>query len=199
VSAHTIAIELGWIVRPARLGSGSDNAKKRREFEIQNLVREGLLDAASVELGFVEKMELAIGVGNLGSVFSSEEERRQAWLMAKHELLARAQPGKRPWAWWRYEAPGLGLKYDCSHERSVLWRAGLLSETERAALEVEWLDEWGRCTQRNFMISRPFPDEPITGEAAKRRHLEWCDCPAELAEMWDAGLKAGSDKEASPG
>jgi hypothetical protein len=45
VSAHTVAIQLGWTKRPVRLGSGSGNAEKRRRLQLQSLIREGLFDA----------------------------------------------------------------------------------------------------------------------------------------------------------
>jgi hypothetical protein len=45
VSAHTAAIQMGWIIRPKRLGTGSSNAEKRRRLELQALIREGLFNA----------------------------------------------------------------------------------------------------------------------------------------------------------
>jgi hypothetical protein len=45
VSAFATAIQLGWVKRPARLGTGSDNATKRRRLLLQSLIREGLFDA----------------------------------------------------------------------------------------------------------------------------------------------------------
>jgi hypothetical protein len=44
VSAHTVAVELGWVRRPAAHG-GSPNAAKRRQFQVDQLIREGLFDA----------------------------------------------------------------------------------------------------------------------------------------------------------
>jgi hypothetical protein len=44
VSAHTVAIELGW-VRPRALHGGSPNKAKRRRFQVDQLIREGLFDA----------------------------------------------------------------------------------------------------------------------------------------------------------
>ena len=45
----------------------------------------------------------------LGQAFGTDEAaRRTAWFEHGDELLAdyiRENPGKRPWAWWRYEAP----------------------------------------------------------------------------------------------
>jgi hypothetical protein len=44
VSAHTVACELGWVRRPAVHG-GSPNAAKRRRYQVNALIREGLFDA----------------------------------------------------------------------------------------------------------------------------------------------------------
>lgn len=37
--------------------------------------------------------------------FASEEARRAAWVEHRAVLLALHGPGRRPWAWWRHEAP----------------------------------------------------------------------------------------------
>ena len=44
VSAHTVAVELGW-VRPRPLHGGSPNKAKRRRYQVNALIREGLFDA----------------------------------------------------------------------------------------------------------------------------------------------------------
>jgi len=43
VSAHTVGVEMGWIHRPATHG-GSVSQARRRQFQVDTLVREGLFD-----------------------------------------------------------------------------------------------------------------------------------------------------------
>jgi hypothetical protein len=199
VSAHTIAVELGWIKRPAVLG-GSPNAALRREAVVHALRREGVLPGATADLRGLdpaELMELTIGPGQMGSVFRTHAEVRSAWEMARDELLQRARPGRRPAAWWVFDAGDLQYpSYDL--ERSTLWRAGVLSEAERAALETEWREEFDRAQAPDFMIARAWPEDLLEGPAARDAHCAWADIPAELVEAWSE--KAGpTNKKAPPG
>jgi hypothetical protein len=50
-----------------------------------------------------QQVELTIGPGQT-SAFASEPQRRSAWERHRIELLALEPPGRRPWAWWFYEA-----------------------------------------------------------------------------------------------
>jgi hypothetical protein len=56
-----------------------------------------------VTLPVAQHMELAIGPG-VTSAFRSDAERRRAWERHRADLLALEPPGRRPWAWWFYEA-----------------------------------------------------------------------------------------------
>jgi hypothetical protein len=61
-------------------------------------------------LPLTQQIELVVGPG-MGSAFRDESERHRAWERHRAELLAREQPGKRPWAWWFYDSgvhPGRG-------------------------------------------------------------------------------------------
>jgi hypothetical protein len=44
ISAHTVAVEMQWVRRPPVHG-GSPNAAKRRRYQLDALIREGLFDA----------------------------------------------------------------------------------------------------------------------------------------------------------
>lgn len=56
-----------------------------------------------LDLPVAQHMELAVGPGAV-SAFRDEAERRRAWERHRADLLALEPPGRRPWAWWRYEA-----------------------------------------------------------------------------------------------
>jgi len=43
ISAHTVAVEMGWVHRPA-LHGGSISQAHRRQFQVDQLIREGLFD-----------------------------------------------------------------------------------------------------------------------------------------------------------
>jgi hypothetical protein len=200
VSAYTVAIELGWIARPARIGTGSDNAQKRRQLQLRALIRAGLFNAPHVgggdqHLDPGEALELIVGPNsNMGSLFRTRDELRAAWERGRDELMARASPGKRPQAWWQFDAGELRHP-GSERERSCLWRAGRLSAAEKVELEQLWFAEWTRCSSPKFAISLPWPNEPISGEAARRRHLELHDVPTELSKIWESE----ADKKAPPG
>ncbi len=86
------------------------------------------------------------------SVFPTEGHRRREWERHRHLLLAGAEPGTRPWAWWRHESPdeprrevlgepyhgGAGIGFvrceELEPERVYLERHGLLSAGEKALL-----------------------------------------------------------------
>jgi len=72
--------------------------------------------------------------------------------------------------WWEFETTIPYPGYDL--ERSILWRADVLTAEEKAELERGWRAEfdvaWGK------------------GACARREHYEWADIPLELVEQWTA-------------
>jgi hypothetical protein len=86
-----------------------------------------------------QEMELWLGASDGGSSFADERERRAAWFRHRGRLMQLfAQGGKRPVAWWQYEAPGELYYPGPDYERSTLYEWGLLAETERDELVVCW-------------------------------------------------------------
>jgi len=183
LTALAAACALGWIRRPTTHGV-SPNRAKRREGLMRNLRRQGALPGDANELGPVEKFELVTGPAQWGSVFPDRESLHRAWLSARDELLARAQPGRRPQAYYEFEWEGDRPPYDS--ERSELWRRGLLTEEEKAALEAEWRSEWEFCHRPGFAIARAWPNSLLKGAAARREHLREADVPCELVQDWTA-------------
>jgi len=76
--------------------------------------------------------------------------------------------GRRPAAYYEFEWDGDRPPYD--RERSVLWRAGVLTEEERAELEVGW---WAAF-------------DAAKGKSAQERRDSYKhhDIPSELIEVW---------------
>jgi hypothetical protein len=58
----------------------------------------------SRELTYGEEWELLLGEGGRTSHFLSDADRKNAWFFHRERLLEMSPPGKRPWAWWAYEA-----------------------------------------------------------------------------------------------
>jgi hypothetical protein len=90
-------------------------------------------------------------------------------------MLLFGKLGRRPLAWWEFDAPP-GLRYDDDHERSVLWRAGVLGGDEKQELEAEWRREFERSFGR-------------LDAKARRRHFRIADIPRELVAAWTAERK----------
>jgi hypothetical protein len=161
VSAYTIAVELGWTKRAEPI-SARTNAAKRRQHQLRVIAG---------ELGPGQKMELIYGPSPaMGSYFDSREALQSAWVACRDELLARANPGRRPQAFYEFEFDGPRPQYD--EERSTLWRMNLLPAEEKVVLEAEWKVEF----------------EKARGMSAqeRREHLTFHDVPDELVREWMA-------------
>jgi hypothetical protein len=179
ISAYAAAEWAGLLTRRPIEGTGSTNRARRRQRQLEALTAG---DPSVSE----QQQELWLGPGPAGSLFRDREGLRAAWERARDQVMQWwGSHGRRPAAWWEFEAGD--LKYPGRDlERSILWRAGRLSEAERAELEQRWRAEFDKASAHNFAISRPWPDAPLTGDTAKRAHLAWADVPPELAEMWTA-------------
>src|SRR5262249_57922757 len=94
-------------------------------------------DIDNCGLTYSELQELWLGPSHDGSLFGSREELRAAW-EKNRDLMMRlwGRGGRRPAAYYEFEWSGVRPAYDL--ERSTLWRAGLLTAEEKAALEREW-------------------------------------------------------------
>jgi hypothetical protein len=72
-------------------------------------------------------------------VFTSEKDRHQAWIEFKDEIMSTyAQPGERPDAWWKFEAPE--CPWFGESNRQALARLNLLTDAEIAYLKE--LGQW---------------------------------------------------------
>jgi hypothetical protein len=125
----------------------------------------------------LQEQELWLGTSHRGSLFASEEERRRQWVEHRDRLMQLfAHSGRRPLAWWKFEAP---FKYPgFNRERSALWEANLLGAAEARQLEQHWRDEF------NLSLAPGFTFQGLTGWDAHIAHLVFHDVPADLAELW---------------
>jgi hypothetical protein len=142
----------------------------------------GVLDPAELQ-------ELQLGPSpHLGSRFRTREELRAAWEASREELLRRAQPGRRPQAYYEFEWEGARPPYDL--ERSTLWRLGLVSEAERTVLETEWREEFDRAQAPGFVEYEN--SGIVTGARARRLYYAWADIPRELQRRWRRRQRAAA-------
>jgi hypothetical protein len=178
ITALTAAVELGWVKRPSLMG-GSTNQAKRRQHQLRTIA-----DGGSV-LGRMQELWLGASFDR-GSFFSSREELRAAWETHRDEIMRRwGNHGRRPAGFYEFMWDGPRPAYDV--ERSTLWRAGLLSETERAQIEAEWRQEFERAHKPDFFHHTG--SEVLHGEPAAQAHLRWADVPRELVRRWTAARK----------
>jgi hypothetical protein len=137
-----------------------------------------------------QELHLWMGGGPSGNPqqFASAETRRAAWQLHRGRLVGvlPSAPGRRPQAWWEYEASIAWPGYD--RERSTLYAAGLLGEEEKAALEAEWRREFERGCDPDFVLCLG-PDEHLTDAAARRALYRWADIPRQLVRQWTAERK----------
>jgi hypothetical protein len=165
ITALAAACELGWVTRPSTLSVLTNQAKQRQ--------RQFRAIAGDNRLGVYQ--ELWLGPGHNGSVFESREELLAAWEQHRAEVMRLwGSHGRRPMAWWEFDAgdpehPGR------DRERSVLWRANVLSEAERGEVESEWREAY----------------DAAKGKAAleRRAAYRFADIPDELVERWQGARK----------
>jgi len=132
-------------------------------------------DIDSCGLTYSELQELWLGPRSGDSVFSSPEELREAWERGRAVVMRLwGSHGRRPMAWWEFDAGDLQHPgYD--RERSYLYERGVLSEAERAGLEVEWRQEFDVAQRR--------------GAVERRAHHAFHDIPRELVRKWSASAR----------
>ena len=129
--------------------------------------------------------EQALWLGPLSGAFESEDDCRVAWERHRASMLHMfGQDGRRPVAWWRFDAPE-GLEFDYDTERSCLYEHNLLEPNEREELVAYWRSEFDKAREPGFALCvSSGPNGWLTGAAAKRAHYAWADVPQSLIEKW---------------
>ena len=129
------------------------------------------------------EMVLRYGPDPRWPTIRSEAEYRDAWARHRERLLEGYQHGRRPIAWWRFEAPFPYPGYD--REPAVLFEAKLLSDAEAQGLETWWREQFERAQDPNFFHCEG-PGRFLKGEAARRAHHRWAGIPRSLLRKWTA-------------
>src|SRR5262245_2138542 len=176
LSAHSAAIEMGWVKRPPSVAAVTHQARKRK-------LRLEAITGAGLSAG--QMMELWLGPNpSQGSLFSSREELEAAWTAHRDELMARhGSHGRRPMIWWELAAGDLEHP-GYATERSVLWRAGVLAADERTTLEREWRQEFQTAQAPDFTLDDGNGDL-LKGDCARAAYYEHHDIPRELVKRWE--------------
>jgi hypothetical protein len=177
ITALSAAVSLGWVSRPPLLG-GSTHRAHQRDFRLRK---------ARGELGPGAKMELIYGPSPaMGSYFDSREALQAAWMEMRDELLARANPGRKPAAFYEFEWPD-SYRPPYAEERSTLWRRGLLTEAERVTLEAEWKAAFAEAQPDDFTLNDG--NGILTGDCARAEHYRHHDIPRELVRRWEKAAR----------
>ena len=143
-----------------------------------------------------QEMALWMGEAPHKPAFHNENEAREAWSCHGDRLLAAlGKHGRRPMAWWHFEAgfPWPGR----DREQSVLFEAGALTEEEAAELVAFWRQQFERAQKPDFFFCEG-PGRFFRGAAARRRHYAWADIPDRLVKEWEAANRRRGKAIRSP-
>ena len=177
LTALAAAVELGWVLRPPKRG-GNTQRTKRIAHQVRAVTSEGLSPAQAMELIYGPSPAM-------GSYFASREELVDAWQQARERLLERSNPGRRPAAFYEFEWEDPRPAY--AVERSTLWRAGQLAESERAELEAEWKAAFQEAQAADFTVNDG--TGILKGDCARAEHYHHHDIPRELVKRWSASAR----------
>ena len=135
-------------------------------------------------LNFWQELSLEYGERSDHPGFASDSERRAAWLQHREKFLAKERPGRRPEAWWDYEAP-FRRPDEYEQEPACLYAAGLLEEEEKRELVADWRETFQSAQQPDFFICCG-PGDLRRGVAARRAAYADAGIPRELVRQWTA-------------
>jgi hypothetical protein len=146
-------------------------------------------DRSRRSLGYGQRMFLLYGPADRwDDAFADEGEVREAWKAHRAHILSHYQHGRRPMAWWRFEAPFPYPGYD--KECAALFEAGLLGEEEREQLVAQWFVHFTRPQDPRFTYCVGFakPSDRVAtwlkGKAARRAYYRWAGIPRDLLKRW---------------
>jgi hypothetical protein len=115
--------------------------------------------------------------------FADDEERREAWIRHRERLLERYQHGRRPMAWWDYEASIPFPGYE--RQQARLFEAGLLSEPEAQELLAWWREQFDHAWSPHFFHCDG-PGRIYEGPIGRQKHFAWAGIPRALLKQWKA-------------
>ena len=190
---RTIA-RLGLDVEPVRSGPGVRRARSHGKAAKVRTNRILMRRPSRRRLSASQELALWLGEASHKPAFRDEEEARQAWFYHRDRLLAAwGKHGRRPMAWWCFEAgfPWPGYR----REQSVLFEAGALAEEEASGLIAWWQEQFERAQRPDFFFCEG-PGRFFSGAAARRRHYAWADIPDRLVKEWGAAYRASRHNHA---
>jgi hypothetical protein len=189
VSAFSAAVSCGITKRPASAAATTHQAKKR-ELKLRAITGEGTSAG--------QLMEMQYGPSASGSFFKSREQLVEAWETHGPEIMARCAPGRRPAIWYEMAAPPDLPRVSYFHERSALWKAGMLEPEEKAVLEAEWKLEFEKTCAEGFTFHGG-EGEILRGDAARAAAHVFEDIPPALLRRWEAARKRRRAKKTTEG
>ena len=68
--------------------------------------------------------------------FATKAETRAAWFDHRDELMTDHVPGRRPWGWWKFEAPK--PRDETMSQAAQLIALGVVGNQERREIEADW-------------------------------------------------------------
>jgi hypothetical protein len=136
------------------------------------------------KLSFWEELSLEYGGNRDGGGFATDEARREAWFRHRDQFMARCRAGRRPDAWWSYEAPFRRPPPEqYEREPARLYEAGLLSDEEKRELLADWREEFARAQQPDIWTCIG-PGQILYGDAARRLIHRTAGIPRALVRQW---------------
>ena len=134
-----------------------------------------------------QEMALWLGEGPLDDPqpFANPAARKAAWQRHRHRLIGTlpSSPGRRPLAWWQYDAPIRWPGYDA--ERSTMCRPGYSSAMTSVRLSK-------RNGAANLILPSGFP------QVSAALHHAWADIPDELARRWTLAATKKKPRAGAP-
>jgi hypothetical protein len=126
-------------------------------------------DRSRRSLSYGQRMFLLYGPADRwNDAFADDGEVCEAWKAHRAHILSHYQHGRRPMAWWRFEAPIPYPGYD--KECAALFETGLLGEEEREQLVAQWFVHFTRAQDPRFTYCVGFAkpsDRVATGLRAR--------------------------------
>jgi hypothetical protein len=126
---------------------------------------------------------LALTVGPKYDSADPDGERwRPLWESHQQEVMTRfSGPGRRPWAWWRFDAPE--PRNDELTESYQLANLDELTDAEIKILTPEWRRHFDRSFDPDFFYCRG-PDDFLEGEEAREALYAWAGIPRAILDQW---------------
>jgi hypothetical protein len=132
-----------------------------------------------------QRFSLTVGADVYPKAFGSDAERRQAWAQWREHMLSTCRYGKRPAAWWNYEAP-FAPPADRHLKPAMLFASKLLPPREAKQLHDYWRARYEQAYENGEgFVHCLGPDEWLHGDAARRAHFRMYGILPALVEQWE--------------